>query len=33
MFGNIEDRTKLALVAPLYTGRADIDMLSIDYIA
>mgnify|MGYP000770001643 CR=1 FL=1 len=30
MFGNIEDRTKLALVAPLYTGRADIDMLSID---
>ena len=30
MFGNIEDRTKLALVAPLYAGRADKDMLSID---
>lgn len=30
MFGNIEDRTKLALVAPLHTDRADIKMLSID---
>lgn len=30
MFGSIEDRTKLALVAPLHTDRADIKMLSID---
>lgn len=30
MFGNIEDRIKLALVAPLHTDRADIDMVSID---
>lgn len=30
MFGDIEDRIKLALIAPLYTGRADIDMLSIN---
>ena len=30
MFGSIEDRTKLALAAPLHTDRADIKMLSID---
>ena len=30
MFGDIEDRIKLALIAPLHTGRADINMLSID---